>query len=702
MPASASAEARQRDWQDIPNPPCVTPLLTALGPRPVAEIGVAAPPGNVAPHPAAHAAAAPAAAEPPVAAAGRPRPPAVARAHATAARARRGREAAAASRLRARLVDGPAFGARASPLRWAIAGQDTTPNGVPGSAPRTDVRLYPRMDTNLAFHNIAVRDAMVGRPGSSAASPTPASPHGVRSEVAARDARRHPGRGPRFPGTAHLRLARDDDGDSEAALPASVADEGLPAGAPPERPAPAERPPTSWLGLLGGEVPHRTTAASIRYLAMIEAGEAFTGGLGARVRRELDKRSSGYWAVPNRWAPHLEEGIRSTVVFVQDDDDDPQPWSRVTPEWARRHAIRHMPPAMLPRDSEDVPIVVRITPPEYCQLRGIRYYHLYGRGVWADLLCESPIIDASDTSSDSDCVLIEPPPSATATTAPSPPPRGQATGSSPPDPEETGTTGTAGPPRRASLPDCPTCGGGWWRADETCLICVRNDNPATEHDAVLRAHWDELFQCTHSSCTNEAVDPDNGQDLCSLHADRALLLALEAPVAAGGDTSPDSSRGDRFREWQERQDNMIRCAHQQCNREAAGDHSSERPLCPRCDLAVGQEANPGAAPWVHGTGGYFAGLRDRTRAAWVRTAGMGAETDSIPWEDHLDGFMANATLRACGGECVECYLPLPPLQAPRLRDVRASAVHAAGRSHRRPGAPVPRLRPRPHEARGGA
>ena len=258
-------------------------------------------------------------------------------------------------------------------------------------------------------------------------------------------------------------------------------------------------------------------------------------------------------------------------------------------------------------------------------------------------------------------MLIEPPTTATATAAPSPPSRGQATGSSPPAPVEAGTTGTASPPRRASLPDCPTCGGGWWRADETCLVCVRNDNPATEHDAVLRAHWDELFQCAHRCCPNEAVDPDNGLNLCSLHA-RDRLLALEAPDAAGGDTSPDPSRGDRFREWQERQDNMIRCAHQRCNREASGDHSSERPLCPRCDLAVGQEANPGAAPWVHGTGGYFVGLRDRTRAAWVRTAGMGAETDFIPWEDHLDGFMANATLRACGGECVECYLPLPPLR----------------------------------------
>ena len=252
----------------------------------------------------------------------------------------------------------------------------------------------------------------------------------MHSEVAARDARRHTGRGSPLP--EHGQPPPDPRRRRRlgGSLAASAADEGLPAGALLERPAPAERPPTSWLGLVGGEVPHRTTAASIRYLAMIEAGEVFTGGLGARVRRELDARSSGYLAVPNRWPPHLEEGIGSTTVFVQDDDDDPQPWSRITPEWARRHAIRHMPPAMLPRDSEDVPIVVRITPPEFRQLRGIRYYHLYGRGDWADLLCDSPISTRVTPASDSDCVLIEPPPSATATAAPSPPPRARATGSS--------------------------------------------------------------------------------------------------------------------------------------------------------------------------------------------------------------------------------------------------------------------------------
>ena len=642
---SGIGKTRQRDWQDIPNPPCVTPLLTALGPRPVAEIGVAAAPANVAPHPAAHAAAAPAAAEPPVTAAGRPRPPAVARAHATAARARRDREAAAASRLRARLT-------------WTDRRY-----GVPESALRTNVRAYSRMDTNLAYHNIAVRDAPASRPRPAAPS-TPPSPHGVRSEVASRDARRRSGRGPRSPSTTNLHLTRDDGGDSGASLAASAADEGRPAGAPLERPAPAERPPTSWLGLLGGEVPHRTTAASARYLAMIEAGEVFTGGLGARVRRELDGRSSGYLAVPNRWPPHLEEGIGSTTVFVQDNDDDPLPWSRITPEWARQHAIRHMPSATLPRDLEDVPIVVRITPPEFCQLRDIRYYHLYGQGDWASLLGSSPLSDPSDAGSDSDCVLIEPPPSAPATAAPGSPPSTRTTGRSSPDPKGTSPTGVTGPPRRAPPPACPTCGGSLWRPDGTCLVCARDDDRTTAHDAVLMAHWDELFQCTHANCTNEAVDPDNGQHLCSSHADRALLAAMKPAATIDGDTFPDSSRGAprHFREWQERQDNMIRCAHQRCNHEAAGDHSSEQPLCPRCDLAVGQEANPGAAPWVHGTGGYFVGLRDRTRATWVRTAGMGAETDSIPWEDHLDGFMANATLRACGGECVECYLPLPSLQ----------------------------------------
>ena len=41
---------------------------------------------------------------------------------------------------------------------------------------------------------------------------------------------------------------------------------------------------------------------------------------------------------------------------------------------------------------------------------------------------------------------------------------------------------------------------------------------------------------------------------------------------------------------------------------------------------------------------------------------MGAEPDTIPWDAHLDGFMSNATLRACGGECAECYVPLPPLR----------------------------------------
>ena len=639
---------KQRDWQDDPNPPCVTPLLTALGPRPVAEIGVAHPPGNVAHHPATPAAATAAAAEPTIAATGRPRSPAVARAHATAAQARRDREAAVTSRLRARLVGGPAFGSRASPLRWAIAAHGTTPNGVPESALRTDVHLQPQMDAHRAYSNIAVPDAATRRPGSVGSPPTPA--------------RGHTGWGHHLAGPATPRPTRDDDGDSEVALPARAAGGRRPAGALREHPAPAERPPTSWSGLLGGEAPRRTAAASTRYLAMIEAGEVFTGGLGARVRRALDARSCGYLAVPNRWPPHLEEGISSTVVFVQDDDDDPEPWRRITPVWARRHAIRHMPTARLPRDSQDVPIVVRITPPEFRQLRDLRYYHLYGQGDWAGLLYESNPADSGDTSSDSDCVLIEPPSTATAATALSPPSRARASTSPSPDPEETITTGISEPPRRASLPDCPTCGGNWWRRDETCLICVRNDNPATAHDAVLMAHWSEIFQCTHGRCTNEAIDPDNGQHLCSLHADRALLLAPEPPVAASGDTPPDSSCGDHFREWQERQDNMIRCAHQHCNREAGGDHSSERPLCPRCDLAVGQEANPGAAPWAHGRGGYFAGLRDRTRATWMRTAGMGAETDSIPWADHLDGFMANATLRAHGGECVACYLPLPPLR----------------------------------------
>ena len=79
----------------------------------------------------------------------------------------------------------------------------------------------------------------------------------------------------------------------------------------------------------------------------------------------------------------------------------------------------------------------------------------------------------------------------------------------------------------------------------------------------------------------------------------------------------------------ERWDNMFRCAHKHCNREA-GDPDSERPLCPECDLATGQEASPGAAPWVHGEGGHFVGLRARTREAWGRTTGVRTGRDTIP------------------------------------------------------------------------
>ena len=60
---------KQSDWKDLPNPPGVTPLLTALGPRPRAAIGIAPPPGDVAPRRAVHDAAAMAAAAPPAAAA---------------------------------------------------------------------------------------------------------------------------------------------------------------------------------------------------------------------------------------------------------------------------------------------------------------------------------------------------------------------------------------------------------------------------------------------------------------------------------------------------------------------------------------------------------------------------------------------------------------------------------------------------------
>lgn len=160
---------------------------------------------------------------------------------------------------------------------------------------------------------------------------------------------------------------------------------------------------------MGGEDPRRTTAASARYVATIEAGEVFDGGLGGRVRRELDARPGDYWATPNRFPPHLEEGIGSTVVFVKDVDGDPQPWRRVTKEWARRHASRRRLPAVLPRDLEDVPFEVRITPAVHRRLRGIRHYILYFADPWAGMLDGGGLYASSGTSSDSDCILIEAP-----------------------------------------------------------------------------------------------------------------------------------------------------------------------------------------------------------------------------------------------------------------------------------------------------
>ena len=155
------------------------------------------------------------------------------------------------------------------------------------------------------------------------------------------------------------------------------------------------------------------------------------------------------------------------------------------------------------------------------------------------------------------------------------------------------------PHRRAIPLDCPTCGGSWRRQDGTRLICDRDDD--TAHDT----------------------------------AHDAIL-------------------------W-ERWNNMFRCAHEHFNREA-GDPDSERPLCPECDLAAGQEANPGAEPWVHGVGGHFEGLRARTREECGRTAGMSAERDEIPWEAYLDDFMSNETMRVCGGECARCHVLRPPLR----------------------------------------
>ena len=282
---------KQSDWQDEPNPPGVTPLLTVLGPRPRAAIGAAPPPGDWAPWWEVQAAAATAAAAPPTVAAGRPRSPAVARAHDAAAQARRGRETAAASRLRARQVAGPSLAARASPLRLAVDGPDSAPNIAGGSVPRTDANLHPRTDANEAYLNIVVRSLPF------AAAPPPAIRH-------------HMGRCPRFPGTDNFRSTHDDEDDTAAALAASADDDGRPGDAPREPPAPGERPPTSWVGLRGGDVPRRTPAASARYLAMIEAGEVFDGGLGGRVRGELDARPEPLPAEP-REGHRLHGGLRA-------------------------------------------------------------------------------------------------------------------------------------------------------------------------------------------------------------------------------------------------------------------------------------------------------------------------------------------------------------------------------------------------------
>ena len=138
--------------------------------------------------------------------------------------------------------------------------------------------------------------------------------------------------------------------------------------------------------MLRGENPRRTTAEAARYAATIEAGEVFDGGLGGRVRGELYARPGDHWATPNRFPPHLEEGIGSTVVFVKDVDGDLHPWRRVTTDWARQHATRHRLPTVLPRDLEDAPFEVRIPPAEHRWLRGVRCYQLYYLDPWAGML----------------------------------------------------------------------------------------------------------------------------------------------------------------------------------------------------------------------------------------------------------------------------------------------------------------------------
>ena len=187
----------------------------------------------------------------------------------------------------------------------------------------------------------------------------------------------------------------------------------------------------------------------------------------------------------------------------------------------------------------------------------------------------------------------------------SPPPRPVGAGAPAPGP----ATATADP----DCPlDCPTCAGSWWRPDGTCLICDRDDDPATAHDSVLRAHWDELFHCAHGNCTNEAVDPDNGRPLCHVHAD----LAIDPSVTDGDDSAGDAGVIDctgspppsnetarsaspaeaaaarrRYVATQRSQ----KCAHPRCNKWAA-DALYHRPLCLGCEGDSGDGEACGFCP----------------------------------------------------------------------------------------------------------
>ena len=261
-----------------------------------------------------------------------------------------------------------------------VGGPDTAQDITAGPA-------YPRTDADHAYLNVAVDGGAYHSLPFADASPLANRPRMVSTR--------------RFPGTDNFTFTYDGDAGMAAALAASTDGDGRPDGAPRESPASGERPPTSWEGMLRGENPRRTTAEAGRY--------AFDGGLGGRVRGELYARPGDHWATPNRFPPHLEEGINSKVVFVKDVDGDPHPWRRVTTDWARQHASRHWLPAVLARDLEDVSFEVRIPPAVHRRLRGVWYYQLYHLDPWAGLLGGRILSVSSGSASDLDCVLIEAP-----------------------------------------------------------------------------------------------------------------------------------------------------------------------------------------------------------------------------------------------------------------------------------------------------